>query len=396
MNIRSRVTGYLDKVLFKEGAEVQKGELLFEIDPRPYQAALAKAEAQLRLGEAQLKSAEAVYNRNVKAAAAKAVSQEEVDESLAQREAAAAQLNASQAAVEQAKLTLEYTRVTAPLNGQIGRRLLDPGNLVKEDETTLATIVSLDPMAATFDMDEATLLRLRRAVNDGKIKSPQDGSNSVFMALQGEDGYPHQGTIDFVNNQVDPSTGSITVRGVFPNPRPAGGVPLLSPGMFVRIRLPIGSPYKALLVIDRALGSDQGLKYVYVLDADNKAQYRRVTTGPLQEDGLRVISDGLKPDDRIIVGGIGRVRPACPSSPRRSPCLNCRRRPVKESVTDTSEKADSWCRGPERPCHWSAETCLPDTGPINSIMHDEGAPRSVAPILPGHQQRSEGRGVSPP
>ncbi|HEY1377839.1 MAG TPA: efflux transporter periplasmic adaptor subunit, partial [Gemmataceae bacterium] len=138
---------------------------------------------------------------------------------------------------------------------------------------------------------------------------PENGVYTVLMGLQGEDGYPHQGTVNFVNNQVNPTTGSISVRGVFPNPKPENGSRVLSPGMFARIRLPIGRPHKALLVIDRAIGSDQGLKYVYVVDAQNKAQQRRVTTGALQPDGLRVITDGLKPDDRVVVGALLQVRP---------------------------------------------------------------------------------------
>jgi multidrug efflux system membrane fusion protein len=164
-------------------------------------------------------------------------------------------------------------------------------------------------MYAYFDMDEPTLLRVKRAINDGKIKLPRVGEVPVFMGLQGEVDYPHRGTVNFINNVINPSTGTIAVRGVFPNPRPPGGTRLLAPGMFVRIRLPIGPPHKALLVIDRAVGSDQGLKFVYVVDAEHKVQYRRVKTGPLQPDGLRVIAEGLKSDDWVVVGGLQQVRP---------------------------------------------------------------------------------------
>jgi membrane fusion protein, multidrug efflux system len=165
-------------------------------------------------------------------------------------------------------------------------------------------------MYVFFEMDEPTLLRTRKAVNEGKIKMPTKGMKvPVSMGLQGEDGFPHEGTINFFNNQVNPTTGSILVRGVFPNPLPKGGHRLLTPGMFVRVRLPIGQPYPALLVIDRAVGSDQqGLKYVYVLDKNNTAQSRHVTTGPLQDDGLRVIEQGLKPDDLVVVGALQQVR----------------------------------------------------------------------------------------
>jgi multidrug efflux system membrane fusion protein len=165
------------------------------------------------------------------------------------------------------------------------------------------------------------LLRTRKAINEGKIKVPEKGTKlPVMMGLQGEDGFPHEGTINFVNNQVNPTTGSILVRGVFPNPLPKGGHRMLSPGMFVRVRLPIGQAYPALLVIDRAVGSDQqGLKYVYVLDKANKAQSRQVTTGPLQDDGLRVIEQGLKPDDWVVVGALQQVRRGDDVRPERAP-----------------------------------------------------------------------------
>src|SRR5436305_15161976 len=158
-------------------------------------------------------------------------------------------------------------------------------------------------------MDESTILRIRLAINEGKIQRPENGVYTLSMGLQGEEGYPHQGTVNFVNNQVNPNTGSLSVRGVFPNPKPDDGSRVLSPGMFARIRLPVGRPHKALLVIDRAIGSDQGLKFVYVLDKDNKVLQRRITTGALQEDGLRVITDGLKPDDWVVVGALLQVRP---------------------------------------------------------------------------------------
>lgn len=208
--------------------------------------------------------------------------------------------------------------MTSPIDGQVSRYYLTLGNLVNQDQTLLTTVVSLDPMYAYFDMDEATLLNILRAINEGKIKRHEEGKIPVLLGLQGEDGFPHQGHINFVNNQVNPTTGSISVRGEFPNPRPANGLRLMKPGMFVRIRLPVGQPHPALLVIDRAIVSDQGLKYVYVLDADNKAQYRRITTGPLQEDGLRVV-EGLRPEDWVIVGGLPQVRPRLPIRPDKTP-----------------------------------------------------------------------------
>ena len=218
------------------------------------------------------------------------------------------------------RLNHEFTRVLSPIDGQISRYYLTLGNLVNQDQTLLTTVVSVDPMYVYFEMDEPTLLRIRRAVNEGKIQAAARTARCPSSwACRAKRAIPHQGTINFVNNQVNPTTGSILVRGVFPNPLPKGGHRLLSPGMFVRIRLPIGGPHQALLVIDRAVGSDQGLKFVYVLDADNKVQSRRVTTGALQDDGLRVIEDGLKPDDWVVVGGILQVRPRMEVRPDRVP-----------------------------------------------------------------------------
>ena len=312
VDIRPRVTGYLVKISFKEGADVKAGDVLFEIDPRPYQAQLDQATGLVTLYQAQLKLAKINYNRDraINARVADSVSQQQLDQDIAAVEEAEARVKSYENNREAYQLNFDFTKVKSPIDGHISRYYLTIGNLVNQDQTVLTTVVSQDPMYVYFDMDEPTLLSIRRAINEGRIKPPQPGEVlPVFMGLQGEEGFPHQGTINFVDNQVDPTTGSLLVRGVFPNPRPEGGVPVLSPGMFVRIRLPIGPPHRALLVIDRALGSDQGLKYVDVVDSKDEVQYRRVTVGPLQEDGLRVISSGLKPDDLVIVGGLQQVRP---------------------------------------------------------------------------------------
>jgi multidrug efflux system membrane fusion protein len=248
-----------------------------------------------------------------------AISVQELDQDKAAVEEAEAQIKASQSSMEVYHLNVDFTRVTSPIDGQVSRYYLTRGNLVNQDQTLLTTVVSLDPMYAYFDMDEPTLLRIRRAITEGRIKLPERGTVPVMMGLQGEQGYPHEGTINFINNQVNPTTGSILVRGVFANSKPATGARLLSPGMFVRIRLPIGQPHPELLVIDRAVGSDQGLKFVYVVDDKNLVQYRRVTTGPLQEDGLRVISDGLKQDEWVVVGALQQVRPRTEIRPERMP-----------------------------------------------------------------------------
>src|SRR5579863_1464234 len=297
VDIRPRVTGYLVQMPFKEGSEVKAGAVLFEVDPSPYQAQVVQAESQVSLNEAQLTLAQTNFERAKLLMEKKAISQQEYDQESASVDEAKARIEAAKASLDLYKLNLAFTKVTSPIDGQVSRYYLTNGNLVNQDQTLLTTVVSLDPMYVYFDVDEPTLLRTRMAINSGAIKRAEDGKFPVLMGLQGEEGFPHHGTIDFVNNQVNSATGSIAVRGVFDNSKPEGGTRLLSPGMFVRVRLPIGQPHSALLVIDRAIASDQGLKFVYVVDSDHKVQYRRVTIGALQEDGLREITQGLAADE---------------------------------------------------------------------------------------------------
>jgi len=245
----------------------------------------------------------------INARQASAITQGQLDQDQATVDEADARLKAYEKAMELYQLNYDFTKVLSPIDGQISRYYLTRGNLVNQDQTLLTTVVSVDPMYAFFEMDEPTLFRTRRAINEGKIKlSPDRSMGTVLMGLQGEEGFPHEGRINFVDNQVNPATGSIMVRGVFDNPLPPGGRRLLSPGMFVRIRLPIGQPRPAVLVIDRAVSSDQGQKFVYVLDAENKIQFRPITTGALQDDGLRVVEGGLKGDEWVVVGGLQQVR----------------------------------------------------------------------------------------
>jgi multidrug efflux system membrane fusion protein len=334
-DIRPRVTGYLVEMPFKEGAEVKKGDLLFVVDPRPYKAQLDYAQGQVDLYKASLRLARTTLARDqaINALSAGSVSQQQFDQEEAMVEEADARVKAYDKAKELSKLNHEFTRVISPIDGQISRYYLTLGNLVNADQTLLTTVVSVDPMHVYFEMDEPTLLRTRRLVNERKIKLPEDRTKlPVMMGLQGEDGFPHEGTINFVNNQVNATTGSILVRGVFPNPEPPGGHRLLSPGMFVRVRLPIGVPHPAVLVIDRAVSSDQDLKFVYVIDAENKVQYRRVKTGALQDDGLRVIEQGLKGDEWVVVGGLQQVRPKLEVKTERVPMPSLAAQPIMAEV----------------------------------------------------------------
>ncbi len=306
IEVRARVWGYLDKVNFKEGQLVQKGDVLFEIDPRTYQAALNQANANVLAAEAKLKRLEEDLNRAQDLIATKAISKAEYDKAYGDRGETAGSIPAFKAAAEQAQLDLGFTKVKAEVSGRVGRALVTKGNLVQAGPTggtVLTTLVSVDPIYAYFDVDEQTVLRVRQLIREGKFKSARDEKWPVYVGLANEKDFPHEGTIDFVDNQVNAKTGTLRIRGVFANADEA-----LTPGYFVRVRVPIGRPHKALLVTDRAIDTDQGKKVVYVIGQDNKVEVRTVQLGSLH-DGLRAIEAGLKASDRVIVNGIQQVRP---------------------------------------------------------------------------------------
>jgi len=311
VDVRPRVTGYLVRMPFKEGAEVKTGDLLFEIDPRPYQALLDKAKGDVMMAEARLKQTIADYQRALATnrITPHAVSQQDLDKYLANQDEAEGSVQASKAQVETCKINLDFTRVTSPIDGRISRYLLTIGNLANQDATLLTTVVSQDPMYAYFDVDEQTLLRVARILQKAKENLLDKKEVRVWMGLADEQGFPHEGYVDFANNVVDPSTGTVTSRGVFANPAAPSGSRLLRPGMFVRVRLHLGKPFKAVLVAERALATDQGKKYLLVVDEKNVVQYRQVAVGPLQDDGLRVISEGLEPHERVITSGLQLVQP---------------------------------------------------------------------------------------
>ena len=221
-----------------------------------------------------------------------------------------ASLQALRAAVQRAKLDLDFTKVVAPSSGKISRRYIDPGNLVKNDDTILTTLVSLDPIYAYFDLDERTALRLQRVFREHNIDWSKNAKMPLYLGLADEENFPHRGTINFADNRIDPDTGTWRLRGVFSNAHQ-----LLSPGLFVRVRLPIGEPHSAILVSEQSLSTDQGQKFIYVVNDKNDVVYRRVKVGRLH-DGLRVILDGLSTNEKVIVSGLQRVRPDTKANPK--------------------------------------------------------------------------------
>jgi multidrug efflux pump subunit AcrA (membrane-fusion protein) len=390
IDIRARVTGYLSKVNFEHGAEVKKGDILFEVDPPYYEAELARAEGGVAQAESRLNRLKADYERTVTLHKQNVITQAQFDLATSDVTEAEGTLKAARALLKIAQVNFGYTKVKAPVSGRVSRPFIDPGNLVKADDTILTRVVAQDPMWVYFDLDERTMLRLRRLdvkeeqeaqdarnvittahaaepgvldtddpdaqppseAEPGKVAPDDDApepsreegaggdestaesaaspngaraevalnsatgessasapsaasveSTEVLMGLADERGYTRRGVLDFEDNRIDPSTGTLRVRAVFSN-----ADRLLSPGLFVRIRIPVGDPYRALLVPEGALGTDQGQRFVYVVNDKNEVAYRRVTVGKLHE-GLRVISAGLEPNERVVVTGLQRVIP---------------------------------------------------------------------------------------
>lgn len=303
VDVRPRVSGYLTRIGFKDGELVKKGQVLFEIDPRPYQAALDQAKAQGQRAEATVQNSRTSLERGKTLLAARAISQEEFDNRQAAERQATADLAAAEANVRNAALNLSFTRVTAPLAGRVSDRRVAVGNLVNADNTVLTTIVSLDPIRFTFDGSEALYLKYQRDNRAGARRSSREASNPVLIRLQDEAEYRWKGRMDFVDNSLNTGSGTIRGRAVVDNPGD-----FLTPGMFGHLRLLGSAPYRAMLVPDQALSTDQAQQIVYVLATDGTVRQQIVKTGPMV-DGLRVIQSGLKADDAVVIDGMTRVRP---------------------------------------------------------------------------------------
>jgi RND family efflux transporter MFP subunit len=313
VEIRARVSGYLEEVHFRDGQLVKAGDLLFTIDKRPFQNTLAQAHATLEQSKANLAFAEADLARGQQLVRDKTITEQTFDQRTQAFRSAQASVAANEALVRQAELDLQFTELRAPVNGRIGDRRVSPGNLVTGgaagNTTLLATIVSTDPIRFEFSFDEASYLRYERISRTGKDVTGREGSVVVALKLIDEPDFKHTGYMDFVDNVIDRSTGTIRGRAVFSNPE---GV--FTPGMFARVRVPGSAAYSALLVPDAAIGSEQVRKFVLVIGPDNKIMPKYVMLGQVS-DGLRVIKDGLAPDDRVVVEGLMRLRPGMTVTP---------------------------------------------------------------------------------
>jgi RND family efflux transporter MFP subunit len=315
VEIRARVSGYLEKVHFKDGQVVKEGDPLFTIDRRPYESSLAQAKGNLAQARANLAFATSDLARASQLVRDRTITEQTFDQRTQAKSVAEASVSAQEAAVRQAELDLQFTELKAPVAGRIGDRRVSPGNLVTGgtggNTTLLTTIVSVDPIRLEFTYDEASYLRYERLANAGPDEASQKKGLKVSLRLIDEADFTHEGTIDFVDNVIDRGSGTIRGRAQVPNPNG-----LFTPGMFARIRVPGSAPFEALVVPDVAVASEQVRKYVMVIDAENMARQKYVTPGQLVGKDLRVIKEGISPDDRVVVNGLARIRPNIKVTPQ--------------------------------------------------------------------------------
>ncbi|MCB2192133.1 MAG: efflux RND transporter periplasmic adaptor subunit [Deltaproteobacteria bacterium] len=337
VDINARVEGQLRSVDFEVGSRVKKGQRLFVIEPEPYKAKVDIALANLAVAKAQLQLAQATLVRKENAFKDRAVSEVDVIQAKAQEAEAQAQVQAAKAQVERARIDYGYTHIHAPISGRVSRNLVDVGNLVGAGQTTkLTSIVMDDPIYAYFTVAEADIMEYRDNQRDKEVPLNDKGYPLVNLGNTTEDDYPHKGYLDWIDNKVDPSTGTIQVRGVFPN---SDGV--LLPGLFIRVQVPVGIIKDAILISERALGRDQRGTYLLVVDEKDVVQYRPVDIGPVQKDGKLVILKGINKDDRVIINGLQRVRPGVKCTPMTT-------EQVKQTQAAAREKAMARQKGKDQ------------------------------------------------
>jgi len=314
VEVRARVSGYLEKVHFRDGQNVKQGDPLFTIDRRPFEATLAQAQANLAQARANLAFASSDLARAAQLVRDRTITEQTFDQRTQAQRVAEASVAAQEAAVRQATLDVQFTELKAPVAGRIGDRRVSEGNLVTGgtggNTTLLATIVSTDPIRLEFTFDEASYLRYQR-LSGGPDEAARGKGLQVTLRLIDETDFTHKGSLDFIDNVIDRASGTIRGRAQVPNPNG-----LFTPGMFARVRVPGSAPYEALLVPDVAIASEQVRKYVMVVDAENMARQKYVTLGELVGKDLRVIKEGLSPDDRVVVNGLARIRPNIKVTPQ--------------------------------------------------------------------------------
>lgn len=312
VEIRPRVSGYISSVSLTPGREVKKGDLLFTIDARPYEAALKGAKAELARARTQLALAQTERERAVKLLAQHAISQEEFDSRSSGTEQAEANVEGASAALDTAALNLSWTRVESPIAGLVSREEVTSGNLVSAGQTLLTTVVSVDKIYAEFETDEQVYLKYAAATRAGERDNARNSKLPVWVGLADEKGTPHEGQMVFLDNALDAQTGTIRARALLDNKDRR-----FTPGLFARVKLEGSAKYEAVLVNDSAIGTDQNVRYVFAVGADNKVEYRAVKLGPVIDDGLRVVRDGLKPGELVVVNGLQRVRPGVTIAPQK-------------------------------------------------------------------------------
>lgn len=310
VQIRPRVSGYIASVNFEQGHEVKKDDILFVIDQRPYEAEYKRWKAELARARTQLSLSRSERERAVKLLDVHAISQEEFDTRVAGSEQAEANVQAAEAAVEAAALNLTFTKVRSPISGLVSRAEITTGNVVTSNETLLTTVVSVSPIYVEFEGDEQAYLRYNELARRGERGSSRDTQNPVWVGLANEKGHPYEGRMVFLDNEVNPQTGTIRARAQFDNTDHR-----FTPGLFARVKLMGRDKYNALLINDSAVGTDQSVKYVLVVSAKNQVEYRSVKLGPVV-DGLRVVREGLKPNETIVVNGLQRVQPGAQVNPQ--------------------------------------------------------------------------------
>jgi RND family efflux transporter MFP subunit len=359
VDIRARVRGYLLKIDYQEGTEVKAGTLLYEIDPREFEAALERAEAQVLQAQSQLTLAQAELQRTTRLRTSNAVTEEEYQQRVATVQQAEATVKQGQAAVDLAKLDVSYTKITAPINGRVGRSLVTVGNLVGvNDPTLLTTITRLDPIYVYFNVPEQNYLDYQKRIRAGSVPSAEQREVPIFVSLENEEGFPHQGIIDFRESRIDPMTGTVTVRGVLPN-----ADRIIAPGMFVRIRVPLGQPQDQLLVPQVAVAADQRGEYVLVVKSDNTVEARPVKTGEMEGEDI-VIQSGISPSDWVVVNGTQKPRPGGKVAPKQTEMKVAAQSPLGQLES-----------GQTQPPQTAAPTVTPEAaGPA-------ATPRAAAPAV---------------